>query len=84
MRRDEILKEAENLINGTRSKEYGNAYQNHKKIARMWSEILGQDVSVQQVYMCMIAVKLSRLTKTPDHHDSWVDIIGYAALAGES
>ena len=31
----------------------------------------------------MIGVKLARLAETLDHDDSWVDIIGYAALGGE-
>jgi hypothetical protein len=31
--------------------------------------------------MAMICVKLSRLVETPDHLDSWVDIVGYARTA---
>ena len=42
-----------------------------------------KDITVEQVYACMIAVKLSRLIETPDHEDSWIDICGYAALGGE-
>jgi hypothetical protein len=40
-------------------------------------------VDVDEVILCMIAVKMSRLIKTPEHEDSWVDIAGYAALGGE-
>ena len=83
MKRDEILKEAETLINGDRAKDYGDAYLNHKRIAELWSPILDKDITVEQVYACMIAVKLSRLIETPDHEDSWIDICGYAALGGE-
>jgi len=49
----------------------------------MWSVLLEKEVTVAQVYQCMIAVKLSRLIETPDHEDSYVDICGYGALAGE-
>jgi len=84
MRREEILKQAEQLINGDRAKDYGDAYQNHWRIAQLWSVILDKDVTVEQVYQCMIAVKLSRLIVTPDHEDSWLDICGYGALGGES
>ena len=66
-----------------RAKDYGDAYLNHKRIAELWSPILDKDITVEQVYACMIAVKLSRLIETPDHEDSWIDICGYAALGGE-
>jgi hypothetical protein len=84
MKRDEILQEAERMINGPRAKDYGDAYLNHERIAKMWRVLLGQEVTVEQVYMCMIAVKLSRLIETPTHEDSAIDICGYGALLGEA
>ena len=83
MNRKEILKEAQKLISGRRAKDYGDAYENHERIAKMWSVLLDTDVSVSQVYQCMVAVKLARLIVTPDHEDSWLDICGYGALGGE-
>ena len=83
MNRKEILKEAQKLVNGRRAKDYGHAYENHERIAKMWSVLLDTDVSVSQVYQCMVAVKLSRLIVSPEHEDSWVDICGYGALGGE-
>ena len=83
MNRKEILLKAESLVNGPRAKEYGDAHENHARIAQMWSVLLDTDVSVEQVYQCMIAVKLCRLIETPEHEDSWVDICGYGALGGE-
>ena len=79
----QILDKAKVLISGERAKDYGDAYLNHKRIAELWSPILDKDITVEQVYACMIAVKLSRLIETPDHEDSWIDICGYAALGGE-
>jgi len=83
MNRDEILNKSQFLINGDRAKEYGDAYENHKRIAEMWSVLLNKQITVSQVYQCMIAVKLSRLIETPEHTDSWIDICGYGALGGE-
>jgi len=83
MKRDQILDKAKILISGERAKDYGDAYLNHKRIAELWSPILDKDITVEQVYACMIAVKLSRLIETPNHEDSWIDICGYAALGGE-
>ncbi len=83
MKREEILRKAESLVNGPRAKEYGDAHENHARIAQMWSVLLDKHVTIQQVYQCMVAVKLARLVVTPDHEDSWVDICGYGALGGE-
>jgi hypothetical protein len=33
--------------------------------------------------MMMAGVKLARLSATPDHQDSWVDLAGYAATGSE-
>ena len=82
-KREEILEEAERLVNGNRAKDYGDADENHDRIAKMWSVLLGKEVTVRQVYQCMVAVKLCRLIETPDHEDSWIDICGYGALGGE-
>ncbi len=54
-----------------------------KKRTTMWSAILGIKVSVRMVYLCLLALKISRLVKTPSHTDSWVDICGYGALGAE-
>ena len=81
-KREDILKEAEQLVNGERAKEYGDAYVNHKRIADMWSVIFEKEVTVRQVILCMIAVKMSRLMHETKK-DSWVDICGYSAIAGE-
>ena len=83
MKRAEILAKAESMINGPRAKDYGDAYKNHERIAQMWSVLLEKEVTVAQVYQCMVAVKLSRLIETPDQEDSWLDICGYGALGGE-
>ena len=83
MKRAEILQKAEQMINGPRARDYGDAYNNHERIAKMWTVLLDKELTVPQVYQCMIAVKLSRLIETPEHEDSAIDICGYGALMGE-
>jgi len=63
-----------------RGDNYGAPYANHVTIAKMWSAVLGHDISPNQVAMCMIAVKLSRLANQDTHDDSWADIIGYGGI----
>ena len=82
MKRDQLLHKAEELINGDRAKEYGDAKKNFEDIAKLWSVVLCIEVTPQQMALCMIMVKAARLMKT-DHEDSWIDIAGYAALGGE-
>ena len=83
MKRENVLAKAGQLITGDRARDYGDAYENHERVATMWSAILGIKVSVRMVYLCLLALKISRLVKTPSHTDSWVDICGYGALGAE-
>ncbi len=82
MKRDEILKKAESLINGDRDRDYGDAHKNFQDVAKLWSVILETEVTEKQFVLCMLMVKAARLMKT-DHEASWVDICGYGALGGE-
>lgn len=81
--RDKILEDAKNLINGDRAKDYGDAFEMHRRIAAGWSEILRVNVTAHQVALCMSWLKISRLVETPSHYDSFVDLVAYGALAGE-
>tara|TARA_R110002051_G_scaffold16439_2_gene49643 strand:- start:1031 stop:1276 length:246 start_codon:yes stop_codon:yes gene_type:complete len=76
-----FLLEAQELIEGERAGTYGDSGKNHARIAAMWSALLEQEITAHQVYLCLIAVKMSRLMASPQHRDSWLDIAGYAALA---
>lgn len=81
--REQILNQAAALISGDRAKDYGDAATSFSRVAFIWSGILGMDVTPAQVAMCLAGLKLSRLANAPTHHDSWVDLAGYAALGGE-
>lgn len=83
MFRGEILDEANRLTHGDRNKNYGTPYVNHKRIADIWSVILGIEVTPAQVALCMAGVKIARLVETPDHLDSFVDGCAYLSIAGE-
>ena len=45
--------------------------------------MLGIDVTPAQVALCLIDLKLARLTRDPSHLDSIVDVAGYAACLRE-
>jgi hypothetical protein len=62
---------------------YGPPQELFRHIARRWSLVLGIDVSPAQVVLCLIDLKLARLTRDPSHLDSIVDVAGYAAILSE-
>ena len=84
MNKEEVLARAGKLIGGNRGEIYGPNLVNHERIAAGWRVILDkQDITPGQVATCMAWLKIARLVETPAHEDSWVDLAGYAAIAGE-
>jgi hypothetical protein len=75
-----VLREAEQIIYGDREETYGDPGKNLRKIAALWTSYLGHVVEADDVALLMILLKIARLTNSPDHRDSLVDICGYAAL----
>ena len=84
MNKEEVLAKAGEVIGGCREETYGCPLVNHERIAAGWRVILNkQDITPGQVATCMAWLKIARLVESPDHEDSWVDLVGYAAIAGE-
>mgnify|MGYP003117166319 CR=1 FL=1 len=85
--REHFLRQAEELINGPRADDYGPALLNHERIATIWNVLLRakllKQITPTEVTAMMIGLKLARLAEDMHKDDSWVDIIGYAALGGE-
>lgn len=83
MDRKEILDEAIHLIYNDRQADYGTPQENHDRIAKLWSVVLGIDVQPYQVALCMNQVKVARLVQTPTKVDGWVDGAAYMGIGGE-
>lgn len=79
-----MLLQADALINGERQKDYGDKLQNFAQIAMGFQMILAPklqataEITAEDVALCMMQVKIARLTKSPDHKDSILDVAGYA------
>ena len=71
MNRRDICKAGAELIGVDRAAQYGDAVVGFSAIAQIRDAL------------DMIAVKLVRASANPRHLDSWIDIVGYAALGGE-
>lgn len=73
-----VLVEAERLVGGDRQMDYGHPRPDFARTGRMWGAILGiEDVSPEEVGLCMIALKLSREVNA-HKRDNIVDMAGYA------
>jgi hypothetical protein len=82
MNRGEILQEAARLTAKDRQKIYGDPRTNHCRIADLWTTYLAQQITPQQVAICMALVKVARLMET-ETEDSFIDLAAYASIAGE-
>jgi hypothetical protein len=72
-----ILEEAQFLTRGNRNSDYGHPLDDYIRTAKIWSAILGIEITAEQAMLCMIGVKLSRQCHRPKR-DNLVDICGYA------
>ena len=82
MKHKQILEQAIKVVTGQRHKDYGDKYINHKNIADLWSDYLDVKITPHDAAICMLLVKIARL-KNRHIEDNYVDIAGYAAVAGE-
>ena len=87
MNREEILNTASQYVTKDRATIHGDAEDNFDNIADLWSwwlhgreiyAINGFDVAVM-----MTLFKIARIKANPSHIDSYIDGIGYLAIAGE-
>lgn len=76
---ESILEKAHNLINGPRANAYGNAFDNWSRTAKIWSIILGIEVTPEQAALCMIGTKLAREVHMKQE-DNLLDIAGYVGV----
>lgn len=78
---ESILTRAEEIINGQRAKDYGDARENHLRIATLWSAYKqGVEFSPEDVAVMMILLKIARFMENGYHEDTVVDIAGYAGV----
>ena len=78
-----ILDTAAALVSGDRQETYGDAREMHQNIADLWTAYAGVDLTAVDVAAMMVLMKVARSKGPRKHTDNWIDICGYAALAGE-
>ena len=87
--RDDILCEAMQCITVDRAATHGDAEDSFQTIADVWSWWLSNrplpddPLTAADVAMMMALFKVGRIAGNKTHADNYVDLAGYAALAGE-
>lgn len=81
--RAEILDCARYAVTGEREQQYGKPEDNFAIIAKLWSAYKGDSFTPVDVAMMMALLKIARIKTGVGTVDSFVDLAGYAACAGE-
>ena len=88
--KEDILKKAGKLVSDDREGTHGDARENHEQIAEFWNIFLDKklrpmaNITADDVAIMMILLKISRHTQGEKiNMDNFVDMAGYAAIAGE-
>lgn len=90
MHREAVLDEAKKTITKVKVDQYGLPENNFQKIADMWNAYLNsysgasesRELSAKDVANMMVLLKIAR-AQNGDKADTYVDMIGYAAIAYE-
>jgi hypothetical protein len=88
----DILSEAASIVDGERQKEYGSPAENFYRIAQLWTAYLDgrglidldrtDGITPTDYALMQALVKIARL-EHGYHHDSVVDLAGYAACLAQ-
>lgn len=89
MKADEVLREAAELVAGSRADSHGEKWHNHFNIATLWNAFLQMRrdpsalISPADAAMMMALLKIARTQLGDMNRDDYVDGAAYIALAGE-
>lgn len=84
-----IADEAKSIVTGARRAAYGKPEDNFERIARFWQayfENTGRgdvQITARDISPLMRLMKEARLCESPDHRDSFVDLVGYTLTGAE-
>lgn len=88
LNREELCQKAIDIITGDREEAYGDPEDSFDLIARFWQAYLNHktcDDSIEtwDVSVMMALMKIARIANGKFKEDSYIDAIGYLAIAGE-
>jgi hypothetical protein len=80
-----VLEIARSLVTGDRAQSHGDMKQNMNQAARLWTVHLnGRSLlTAEDVAIMMALLKISRISSGQHNDDNYIDLAGYAAIAGQ-
>lgn len=78
-----VIASALALTGGDRASQHGDKVDNHQNIAALWTAFLGHPITADQVALMMVLLKVARTKTGSLNRDDFVDMAGYAGVAGE-
>ena len=86
--RQQMLRDAEQLVANGRNKEYGDPTTNMQRTAEMMAAYMGnrtgRELKAHDAAVFGIIFKLGRLAHDPIKPDSWTDVAGWASIGYET
>jgi Domain of unknown function (DUF6378) len=82
MTAERLLAEAAAVVRDRRH-TYGQPLDLFKRVATRWSQVLGITATPAQAILCLIDLKVARLSHDPLYLDSITDIAGYSGCLAE-
>lgn len=86
----DMLREASTIVAGARNASHGDKERSFAAIAALWNAYLGnrkcaegEPISPEDVCLMMVLMKMMRARQGTPIRDHYVDMAGYAAIAGE-
>tara|TARA_R100001015_G_C4502735_1_gene76772 strand:+ start:328 stop:645 length:318 start_codon:yes stop_codon:yes gene_type:complete len=81
--KEKIINKAFKAV-GERNDHYGTPLENFERIAKLWSCHLEHHISIYDVGVMLMLLKIARSKHDKLHEDTWVDIAGYAGATAEA
>ena len=81
--KEKIINKAFKAV-GERNDHYGTPLENFERIAKLWSCHLEHNISIYDVGVMLMLLKIARSKHDKLHEDTWVDIAGYAGATAEA
>ena len=81
--KEKIINKAFKTV-GERNDNYGTPLENFERIAKLWSCHLEHHISIYDVGVMLMLLKIARSKHDKLHEDTWVDIAGYAGATAEA
>jgi hypothetical protein len=85
-KRAKFLKQVEGLVCKDRNVQHGDAEDNFRNIAKLWTDYLAMrpngPLHSYEVGIMMTLFKIARMVHNPTNQDNWLDSAGYMACGG--